>query len=51
MTEHGLEGTLRYVWEGDYYSEDVRDALDDLETLETQVAVQASLIDLVETSM
>ena len=48
---HGWEGTLRYIWEGDYYAEDVRSALNTLKALETQVAGHAALMELIETSL
>lgn len=51
VAEHGWEGTLRYIWEGDYYAPEVRDALDELENLETQASVRASLMELIETSL
>lgn len=51
VKEYGWEGTLRLIWEGDHYAPDVRDALDQLENLETQTAVRASLLELIETSL
>jgi hypothetical protein len=31
VKNHGWEGTLRYIWEGEYYPEDIRSALELLE--------------------
>lgn len=50
VKDHGWEGTLRYIWEGDFYSSGVRDILDMLDELETQVAIQVSIAELIETS-
>jgi hypothetical protein len=47
VSEYGLDGALRYVWEGDPYSEKIRaylDALDDVErSLEHEVTLLCSL--------
>jgi len=51
VKDYGWDGTLRLIWEGDHYTPAVRDALDELENLETQAAVRTSLMDLIETSL
>ena len=51
VSAHGWEGTLRYLWEGDVYAPDVREAMDRLEACATSLAVQASLLELLETSL
>lgn len=51
VKEHGWEGTLRYIWEGEYYPEDVLSALEMLESAETQLDVHLSVIELIQTSL
>ena len=51
VKDHGWEGTMRFIWEGEYYPEDVRSALEILESAETQLSVNLSLIELIQTSL
>jgi hypothetical protein len=51
VKDHGWEGTFRYIWEGEYYPEDIRSALELLEAAETQLAVHIALVELMETSL
>ena len=51
VKDHGWEGTVRFIWEGEYYPEDVRSALEMLESAETQLAVHVSVIELIQTSL
>lgn len=51
VKEHGLEGTARFIWEGDYYNEEVRDSLDSLEDLEDKILEMSTLLETIGTSL
>mmetsp|Transcript_7411 Transcript_7411/g.10796 ORF Transcript_7411/g.10796 Transcript_7411/m.10796 type:complete len:168 (-) Transcript_7411:85-588(-) len=51
VKEHGVESTIRYIWEGDYYSDEVRSSLDSLEELEAKFLVISTLLEKIDTSL
>lgn len=51
VNKYGWEGTLRYVWEGDHYTPDVRTAMDTLASKETTLAVYESMLECMEESL
>lgn len=51
IEEYGWEGTLRYIWEGDAYTEHIRQYVDTLEDAEVERSVQESRIHGMETAL
>jgi hypothetical protein len=51
LPEYGWEGTMRYIWEGDAYSPELRDVADTLEDAEIARSLQESRIHAMETAL
>jgi hypothetical protein len=51
VPEYGWEGTLRYLWEGDAYSPELRRLVDTLETAEIARSLQESRIHAMEAAL
>lgn len=51
IKENGWEGTLRYIWEGDVYSGDMRVHVDSLEKAEVARAIQESRLSSMEEAL
>jgi hypothetical protein len=51
IDEYGWEGTLRYIWEGDAYTPQLRNCVDTLEDAEIQRSVQESRIHTMESAL
>ena len=48
IRNYGIAGTLRYIWEGDHLSPEIRDAVDTLEEVELKLKKQKKKLDKVE---
>ena len=51
VDEYGWEGTLRYIWEGDAYTPELRNCVDTLEDAEIQRSLQESRIHTMEAAL
>ena len=51
LSEYGLDGTLRYIWEGDPYTSTVREYLNILELAEKSRATQCSRMNAIEEAL
>jgi hypothetical protein len=51
VSDYGWQCTLRYIWEGEYYPEHVRSALEVLDATQSQFEVYSAVLELIETSL